>query len=302
MKNRSIISFKKQIIGFCFVLPSIIGLIAFFIVPLFSSLAYSFSDVKLTENGMSTTLIGFSNYSNALTKNAQFLPKLTQSILNMIINAPIVVIFSFFAATLLNQQFKGNKIARIIFLLPIVMASTALMNLDTWDVFQGGMRSGGYRAVDAASAVENFNLSEFLILYSGLPEGFITFLSDAVGRVYEIVRMSGVQILIIFTGLQSISPSLYEASNVEGATAWENFWLITFQMVSPVLLLSLIYSIIDSFTAFNNWVLVLIDDTMFQYQQFGLASSMAWIYFVIIAFILLVVAFISRKGVYYGDN
>ena len=66
------------------------------------------------------------------------------------------------------------------------------------------------------------------MVYTNLPKPIISYLTTAVNGIYDIVVASGVQILIFLAGLQSISPSLYEASSMEGATAWENFWKITF--------------------------------------------------------------------------
>jgi ABC-type sugar transport system permease subunit len=114
--------------------------------------------------------------------------------------------------------------------------------------------------------------------------------------------MSGIQILIIFAGLQSISPSIYEAANVEGASGWEKYWLITFPMVSPVLLLSVVYTIIDSFTAFNNWVVVLIKNTMFGKQEFATGSAMSFIYFAIVSTFVGLVILIGNKVVFYYDK
>lgn len=297
------LSTRKKITGVCFALPCIIGLVVFFLFPMVQSLIISFSSVDTTAQGMVTQFVGIDYYKDALFEDAFFLQKLTVCLTDVIKNVPITVMFSFFAATLLNQKFKGNKVARVIFLLPIVMASATMMTLDSWDMFQSGMRSSSYREIEAsASALQNFDLAGFLTQYSGLPVGMVTFLTGAVGAVYTLVRMSGVQTLILFTALQSVSPSLFEAANVEGATGWEKFWLITFPMISPMLLVSVIYTIIDTFTAFNNWVILYINDLMFVKFQYSLATAMSWMYFVIIVVILGLVAYIGSKKVFYYDK
>ena len=93
---------------------------------------------------------------------------------------------------------------------------------------------------------------------------------------------SGIQIIVFLSGLQSISPSLYEAADVEGCSAWESFWKITFPMVSPLLLVNCIYTIVDFFMKNDNRVIELINKTMYGVKlDFGVASAMSWIYFAV---------------------
>src|SRR5699024_2697660 len=77
----------------------------------------------------------------------------------------------------------------------------------------------------------------------------------AAENIYNVVNTSGVQILIFLAGLQTISSSIYEAAYIEGCSGWECFWKITFPMISPLILVNVIYSIIDSFTRSNNPVM-----------------------------------------------
>ena len=102
--------------------------------------------------------------------------------------------------------------------------------------------------------------------------------------------------------MQSISPSLYEAAKVEGGTAWENFWKITFPMVSPLILTSFIYTIVDSFTSSTNGLMDLIRSTAFTNQQVALSSAMSILYFTAIAIIVGAVAWIVSKFVFYYDS
>ena len=136
--------------------------------------------------------------------------------------------------------------------------------------------------------------------------GVSTAISDKIisitNTVYNIINLSGIQILIILTGMQSISPSLYEAAKVEGGTAWENFWKITFPMVSPLILTSFIYTIVDSFTSSTNGLMDLIRSTAFTNQQVALSSAMSILYFTAIAIIVGAVAWIVSKFVFYYDS
>ena len=135
---------------------------------------------------------------------------------------------------------------------------------------------------------------------SGFSTDAVEMVTGFVDRVYEVINLSGIQILIFLTGMQSISPSLYEASDIEGATAWENFWKITFPMVSPLILTATVYTIIDSFTASSNQVMETIKSTAFTRQEFGLSSAMSWIYFGAILLCLAVLVFITSRFIRYG--
>jgi len=138
-----------------------------------------------------------------------------------------------------------------------------------------------------------------MLMDVGVSETIVNYLTSAVDRIYEIITQSGVQILIFLAGLQSISPSLYEASKIEGATGYEAFWKITFPMVSPLILTNLVYTIIDSFM--NNAITQMINTTAFQTLDFGLSSAMSWIYFGLIAVILAVSTYIVSRRVFYHD-
>src|SRR4030095_194801 len=130
-------------------------------------------------------------------------------------------------------------------------------------------------------------------------EDIVMYLMDAVERIYQIVSQSGVQILIFLAGIQTISPQLYEASKIEGATGYEAFWKITLPMVSPLILVNVIYTIIDSFS--RNNMTTLIKETGFTTFNFGLSSAMAWIYFLVIMIILLVSTYFISKLVLYQE-
>lgn len=291
---------RKAIVGALFTLPLMIGLVWFFLLPVFSSVRMAFSQVQIAAGGLHYVFWGLPNFNTAFFEDAYYNQYLVQSIISMCTSVPVIIMFSFLAATLINQKFKGKNIARVIFFLPIVLASSAMMSMDVGDVLQASMRDSSFRAIGSGiSFLQNLQLDN-LLSRIGLPANTVVFLSDAVNNVYQIISQSGVQILIILAALQSVSPSLFEAARVEGATAWESFWLITFPMISPILVVCIVYTIIDSFTAYNNFIIAMIKQYMIS-MNYGVASAMAWIYFVIIIGILgIVMLLISplRKKLY----
>jgi ABC-type sugar transport system permease subunit len=246
---------------------------------------------------MKISFIGFKNYINALTVNTSFNRTLTESIINMVVNVPLIVIFSLFLAVLLNQKFIGRSIARSIFFLPVILASGVIMTLETSSLVQAvnDQNQGSGGAIHALGAYELAGL----MLDAGVSESIVNYLTSAVERIYQIVSQSGVQILIFLAGIQTISPQLYEASKMEGATGYEAFWKITFPMVSPLILVNMIYTIIDSFS--RNEMTDLIKETGFANFDFGLSSAMAWLYFVSIMLILLISSYIVSRKVFYQE-
>ncbi|MCI3922874.1 sugar ABC transporter permease [Paenibacillus sp. TRM 82003] len=296
MKQRTYAQ-QKALWGFLFALPWLLGFVFFFLVPLLSSLRYSFSSIQANAQGMTIQFIGFQNYIQAVTVNTSFNRTLSEAIVNMVVNVPLIVIFSLFLAVLLNQKFAGRAIARSIFFLPVILASGIIMQLESTSLIQAvneqNAGSGGL-----LNALGSFEL-ERMMLRAGVNETIVEYLTGAVDRIYQIVSQSGVQILIFLAGIQTISPQLYEASTMEGATGYEAFWKITFPMVSPLILVNVVYTIIDSFS--RNAMTDLIRQTGFVNFDFGLSSAMAWIYFVAIAIILLISTYVISKRVFYHE-
>lgn len=287
---------KKAQWGFLYVLPWLLGFLLFFFVPLLSSLRFSFSSVTANSEGITVKYIGFKNYVEALTINTSFNRVLTESIVNIVVNIPLIVIFSLFLAVLLNQKFIGRSAARAIFFLPVILASGVIMNLESTSLVQAiSDASSGAKVV---RSLQSFEL-EKLMLQAGVSEWIVNYLTGSVDRIYQIVSQSGVQILIFLAGIQTISPQLYEASKMEGATGYEAFWKITFPMVSPLILVNVIYTIVDSVS--TNEITDLILDTGFSAFNFGLSSAMATIYFLAVALILLVSTYLISRKVFYYD-
>lgn len=288
---------KKSLTGYLFILPFIIGFILFFLYPFIQSIVFSVSELKIVPDGYTLEFVKLKNYSNALFVNAKFNRTLIETILRMLADVPLIIFFSLFAAMLLNQEFKGRLAVRTIFFLPVIMGAGVILAMERVDYMtqilqtgqdlQGGFLSGAY-------------LRSFLMQLK-IPEGGLEYIISVVGRIPEIIRASGIQILIFLAGLQSIPPSLFEASRVEGATQWENFWFITLPLISPLILTNIVYTIIDSFTAASNDLVGLIKETAFGGAGYGVSTAMANIYFFAIAIILAISIGIISKWVFYHE-
>lgn len=294
---------KEAVAGLVFVLPFLIGFFFVFLPLITESLRFSFSDMEVTMEGYVLTPAaenGLEHYIKAFAIDPDFNLQLLTSISGMLVKIPMVLIFSFFAANLLNQKFHGRTVARSIMFLPVIISSGVVIALENSDLLVSTLSTTTeLTGSDLASAL---NMTQFLYDYTSLPISVISFLSSAVTGLYDIIISSGIQILIFLAGLQSISPSLYEASSMEGATQWENFWKITFPMISPLILVNSVYTVVDLFTNDNNEMMAEIKRTIFNEIDYGYGSAMAWIYFVCIALIIAVLGGVISKHVFYYDE
>lgn len=297
-KLRMTLDQKQKYGGLWFILPWLVGFLFLFFLPLINSLRYSFSKLEINEGGFSITYSALGNYKNALLEHESYVRTLTESLINMFINVPLIVIFSLFAAVLLNQRFKGRAMARAIFFLPVILASGVLASIEGGDYMQAIMRGASQQTSGEFTLFKNLDLAKMLV-ESGVNRSIVSYLVSAVNRIYQIITSSGVQILIFMAGLQSISGSLYEAAKIEGATPYESFWKITFPMISPLILTNVIYSIVDNLTA--SQTSRQIHETAFRSFDFGLSSAMAWIYFIIISLVLWIITLLISRKVFYYD-
>jgi len=127
----------------------------------------------------------------------------------------------------------------------------------------------------------------------------VSYITYAVNNIFSIINQSGVEIIIFLAGLQSISPSVYESAQIEGASSWEIFWKITIPMISPMILVNFFYSVISFLTDNSNSVIKQIVRLGYGNSMFGVSSAMAWIYFTVIGAVVAIFGFIiSRKVVY----
>lgn len=287
---------QKALWGFVYVLPWLIGFISFFVIPLFNSLRYSLSKVEVKEGGLHITFVGLNNYIEAFTVHTSFNRTLVESITNMIVNVPLIVVFSLFIAVILNQKFRGRTFARAVFFLPVILASGIIANLESSSLIAAVQAErAGSRYLNILTSFE----LEWMMLEMGVDDTIISYLTGAVNRIYEIISQSGVQILIFLAGIQSIPSSMYEVAIIEGSTGYEAFWKITFPLVSPLILVNVIYTIIDQFS--SNDMTDLIRETALNNFNFGLSSAMAWVYFAAISIILILCSYIISKRVFYQE-
>ncbi len=281
--------------GYLFILPFIIGFIFFMVQPLIVSLQMSFSRYMIQTGEMQN--IGFSNYTYAFNTDPDFNKMLVDEISRMAVNVIATLVLSFVIAVILNQKFKGRILCRVIFFLPVILSSGVLPGIETSSTSLNMINSMS-EAMGESSGVNISAALQDLLQVSGVGSGVFDVIFQMIDSIYDIVMASGIQIIVFLSGLQAISPSLYEAADVEGCSAWESFWKITFPMVSPLLLVNCIYTIIDFFMKNDNQVIEHINTVMYGVRMdLGLAAAESWIYFGVAIAYIAVSAFIISRAV-----
>ncbi len=289
---------RKAISGYLFIAPFIVGFLAFMVKPLFQSLYMSFCTVEVSPEGIKNVYTGISNYLRAFTVDTEFNRLLVEEISRMCINSLAIMVFSFFVALILNQKFKGRALVRAIFFLPVILSSGVILGVEYDNSLLASVQS---MVEETTSTTSITDAIENILVTSGIGVSAFETVFEIVDGIYDVAIASGIQIIIFLSGLQTISSNMYEAAAIEGCTAWESLWKITFPMISSLFLVNWIYTIVDFCMRSDNEVLDKISEQMIAHINYGFASAMSWIYFVIVIAIIGVSSLIISKGVYYYD-
>jgi len=295
---------KKALWGIVFLLPWLSGFLVFFLKPLVESIIYSFNEVKVvSEGGVTKTFVGLDNYVEAFTVDTRFNRLMLTMLQKTFPQVLVVIIFSMLVAVLINGKYPGRSIARTIFLIPIIMVTDiANATLVGSDVIS--------QEIASSSGIVEFGTRFILDVLSGtgLPTFITAFVSAAVNNIFEVLANSGVPTLVFLAGLQTISPSLYEVATIEGATTYETFWKVTLPMLSPMVLVSTVYSIIDGFFRHTTMIsgrtygiIRYMYDVAFSQAKYGLSAAMTTVYMLVSVIIVCLVSFLISRVVFYYD-
>lgn len=288
-KNKIGIEAKRSRYGFYFTVPWLIGIIILFIVPLIQSLIYSFSKVKLTISGLEWNFHGFKNFSTLLLKDALFTENLKNGFLSFLYSFPLIIILSLILGILLNQKFRGRMFFRALYFLPVIIASGVVIEL----IF--ATRTGDIGSTGTDESVRDSMISVSSIIdWFGLPTNISDYINSVVSKIMDLVWSCGIQIVLWIAGLQAIPDLLYEVSKVEGATKWEEFWYITFPMLSRITILVTIFTAVELITAKTDPIMQ--QSVIFsQAQKYGEASAMLWMYFIIVGLFVGLLLFLFMR-------
>ena len=293
---------KKALSGWLFCLPFIIGIICIYLPMIIKSVEVSFYGSMGNYDYFS-----FDAYRYVFFEDGMFTQTILDAMGDLVLQIPAIVIFSLFMAVILNQKMTGRTFFRAVFFLPVILSTGIIDFIDARyamaqmtesgaiDDNTGASSGGMIDALDVQALLSNVNLK---IGELSLAE----IVTSLINSIFKIVSRSGVQMLIFLSGLQSISPSIYESCQMEGATAWETFWKITLPMISPMILVNAVYTVVDMFTAADNRVMMglLGYGGQLNPDKFpGNFSAAIWLYIIMVMVVIIIVALLMKTVVFY---
>lgn len=296
-KRTSSYAVRRARSGMFFCLPFLIGFFMFFLMPMCQSVRYAFSSMKMTETGLELHFVGLRNFKEALLTDPQYIRTIVSSARDMVVQVPIILLFSLFIAVTLNQKFHGRGMARALFFLPVIIVSGVIVEILSTDylsveIMDGTQSSGLFQGLGSYD----------ILLAMGIPYWLVDMLIPFVYDIFNLVWNSGVQILIFLAGLNTIPVQLYESASLEGCTSWESFWKITFPLISPMILMNVIFTIIDYCTTSINPVIRLVNEQSSN-MNFAYAAGLSWMYLlVVLVFVGIIYRVVNRRIVYMEDE
>ena len=280
-KVRNIPSWAK---GLLFCAPWILGFGLFTLYPLIQTLIFSFSKVDLSTEGFVTTPYGFNNYIKVFTSDTDFILALKNYLVSMVVYVPLITIFSLILAMLLNTKIKSKGFFRTIFFFPVIITSGPVIKIL--------MEQG----VTAMSGVDT--LFDMETITAKMPELLRIAFNMLTSEFIMILWFSGIQILVFVTGLQKIDKGVYEASAIDGANKWEQFWKVTLPAINPTIVINVVFTtVMQSIFALNPIILKIqadMNDTS-EGKGYGYSSALAFTYFIIMITVLVIFVLIFKK-------
>ena len=296
---------RKARAGWIFILPFLIGFVLIYLPIIFDSIKYSFHEIKiLVGGGYELEWVGWKNYSDAILVDTSFVTTLVSGLKQLILDIPSIVLFSLFVAIVLNQKIAGRAAFRAIFFIPVILTTGLISDIDAGNTMYSYMSDA--EGIDDGSgqesaATEIVSVMDVERLFANMMIGteIVEYVVSLVNNIFNIINRCGVQMLIFLSGLQSISPAIYESCSIDGASGWETFWKITLPMVSPMILVNSIYTVIDAFTSADNQVMAYISTVYEEANGNVLSSAMSWMYFLVVILIIAAAAGLLGTFVFY---
>ncbi len=286
--------------AYLFLLPSLAGFLIFVILPMVASLFLSFGELKL--NG-DFTWLGIANYREMLHDNV-FWQTVGNTVYFMVTIVPLQLVFGLLLAIGLNQSIRGRLVYRLIYFMPVVTTIVAAAI-----VFQ---------------LLLNKDFGPISSIFWELGMTPPNFLGDPDWQKPAVVLLTlwkntGFTMVIYLAALQGVPQELYDAANVDGATAWQRFRNVTMPLISPTTFFLFVLQMIGAFQLFTEayvmtrgssgtpaqatmTVVYYIYQNAFSYNRMGKAAAVAWFLFLFIFLFTLIQTRMQRRWVYYEVN
>lgn len=288
-------TFKRNLAGYLFISPWLIGFLVFTALPFFQSVYLSFTRYDIVRPPL---WVGLANYNTLLYEDPIFWKSLTVTLKYAVVAVPLGIATGVALALLLNLNIRGMSVYRTVFFLPSIVPAVA------------------------SSVVFIWILNPQIGLINGLLKNFgiigPAWLTDTRWAFWSLVLMGlwgvGGSMVIYLAGLKDIPVHLYEAAVTDGATPWHRLRHITLPMMTPVIFFNLVMGIIGSFQYFTQAYIMTqggpeestlfyslyLFDRAWRYLDMGYASAMAWVLFLLIVVLTGLVFRTQRKWVHYS--
>lgn len=290
------LTWRRNVLGYLWISPWLIGFLVFVLGPMLSSVGFSFTNYRIINDAR---WIGLDNYVTAFTNDELFWPSLGRTFYYMLVSVPIGLLASLMLALLLNQRMRGESIFRTCFFLPTLTPLAAAAILWAWLLHP------------------DVGMVNYLLSLVGI-EG-PAWLSSTRWALPSIIMITlwtsigGGRMIIFLAGLQSVPQELYESAEIDGAGSWSKFRHITLPMISPALFFNLVLGMIGALQVFTTayittrggpgratWFFALhIFTNAFEYFDMGYASALAIILFVILLVFTVIQMRLSDRWVFY---
>ena len=266
-------------LAYLFILPWLIGLVIFTLIPLGMTVIYSFNNVKQTNFGFEMEFVGFTHYTNAFLGNLEFTEDLLNFLIMEVTYVPIIIIMSFIIALVLTTNIKGKGFFRTIFFLPVIIISGSLISR----IFPEPVVTEAGTVIEQASALESSFVYMIIRSYSKPA-------ADVIAYIYEhfviILWFTGIPIILFINGLQKINENLYEAAQLDGATKWQTLWKVTIPNVRSLAAIIAVFSIVQLSTMQVSDMYVLIGNQLADSNGYGRTAAFSLIYAIVIVLLI----------------
>lgn len=292
---------KRQIAGYLFAMPAILGFLVYVITPMILSFYYSLTDFSVFKEEIS--FLGLENYIKLFNGTDPFFYKsLKATFYFVILNVPVTIIFAFFLAMLLNRNIKGRALFRGIFYMPSIVPVVASCMI--WQYLFN----------------PDLGLANSILKAVGIPKQLWLYSEKTVIPTLVLTNLwnCGSTMVIFLAGLQNIPKHYYEAVEVDGGNSIHKLFYITVPMITPVLFYNAIMCAISSFQAFDKAYILteggpnnaslffsyLIYREAFANANMSVACALGWVLFMITGVCSILLFATSGKWVYYegGGN
>lgn len=293
-------AWRRDLIGYAFLAPWLIGFLCFSLGPVLASLYLSFTKFDLLRPAQ---WIGMDNYVRMFSADPRFWQALKVTFSYMAMEVPLKLAFALAVAVALDKAVRAGSFYRALFYIPSLLGGSVAIAVLWRQMFEG-----------------NGTLNQVLLWLFGYQGP--SWISTPDTAIYTLVLLAvwqfGSPMIIFLAGLRQVPQDLYEAASMDGAGAWRQFRKITLPMLAPVIFFNMVLQIIEGFKAFTPAYVISggtggpIDSTLFytlylyqeafQFFRMGYASALAWVLLLVIGLFTGVSFLTSKYWVYYEDD